>query len=159
MPGRPDAVGGRGTLVGCDKDPNMGRGTLVGSGNVLGKIGTDMGGATPDGKDVRLEGTTAVGRNGAPGEKSDAADAEGVEPNKGDDEPIASLDDPPAEVNTMPGHGGVAVSDDAPEVGSSLPVSVELGRSAVTVDEVAPEISGTSGTDGGVTKLVVTADT
>ena len=154
-------------LVGCDKDPNMGRGTLVGSGNALGKVGTDMGGATPDGKDDRLDnedgtdakGVTAVGRNGALDEKSDAADGEGVEPNKGGDEPMVAPDNPPAEVNTMPGHGGAAVSDDAPEVGSSLPISVELGRSAGTVDEVAPGISGTSGTDGAVTKLVVTGVT
>ena len=110
------AGGRRGMLVGCDKDPNMGSGTLVVSGNALGKVGTYMGGATPDGKDVRLdnedgtdaEGLTAVGRNGALDGRSDAANGEGVEPNKGGDEPMLTPDNPLAEVNTMPGNGGAS---------------------------------------------------
>ena len=48
------------------------------------------------------------------------------------------------------------VSDDASEVGNSLPISVELGRSEGTVDEVAPGHIATSGTDGAVTTLVAT---
>ena len=78
------------------------------------------------------EGVKAVRRNGALDEKSNTADVKGIKPNKRGDKLMVAPDNPPAEVhvNTMPSHWGAVVSDDAPEVGSGLPISVELGRSA-----------------------------